>query len=64
MDELAPVSKNTVKDEPSSRQSILILCGASILRYRYRLIQLYPGVDCIGKSVTASIPDFFYGSQL
>ena len=49
MVELAPVSRNNVKNVPSRRQSILqyiensisILCGASILRYRYHLAQLY-----------------------
>ena len=49
MDNLAPVSRNNVKNEPSSRQPILwyleslipIPCGASILWYRCHLTWLY-----------------------
>ena len=51
--EVAPVSRNTVRTEPSRHQSVLWLvwyfesaipipCGASTLRYRYRVAQLQP----------------------
>ena len=71
MVELARVSRSNVKNEPSSRQSILrciansisIPCGASILRYRCDSAQLWRSPDgcvCVLQRILTLLPELIH----